>query len=83
MDKLAVMVQHGFESMDKKVDERFDHVEEDIRILRNDMEAGFQTLTAAMKSLTEQINLIHEELLEMHDFRVRLERLEKKVGLRR
>jgi CHAD domain-containing protein len=90
VDKLARMTQDGFTDLRGEMRKGFGSVSEemgttreDIRILRNDMEAGFQTVSASMATIIEKLNLIREDVVQTHDLRARVERLEKKVGLAR
>lgn len=85
IDQLARMSQGEFSDIRKDVSEVKENVEfvrEDIRILRNDMESGFQAMSQTMKTIVEQLHMIREDIIELHDLRSRIERLEKKVGFR-
>ena len=89
IDHLAQMSQREFSGIHEEVKrgfyktaEEFGSVHEDIRILRNDMEAGFHELSGGMKIIIGQLKEIREDVIELHDLRSRIERIEKKVGLR-
>ncbi len=93
LDHLAQMSQREFTSIHdevkgvkeevKGVKEEVKILREDIGILRNDMEAGFQSVSSSMRMIIEQLNEIRAELVDQHDLRSRVERLEKKMELRR
>lgn len=86
VEKLASMSQREFISIDErfdKVDKRFDKLDENARLLRRDMEAGFSAVSESMKAIMEKLNDIQRDVIEIHDLRSRVERLEKKVGLPR
>src|SRR3989338_4034792 len=84
LDKLAQMTQGEFLAVGErfdKVDQRFDNVDEDARILRRDMETGFGEVSSGMKTIMGKLDDIQRDVIEIHDLRGRVERLEKKVGL--
>ena len=84
LDKLAQMSQREFLSIHEefgKVHEEFSRVHEDARILRRDMEAGFGELNSGIKQVMTKLDDIQSDVIEIHDLRGRVERLEKKVGL--
>ncbi len=84
IEKLAQMSQREFLSIGErfdKVDERFNKVDEDARLLRHDMGAGFSAVTESMKTIVEKLNDIQKDVIGIYDLHVRVERLEKKVGL--
>jgi polyhydroxyalkanoate synthesis regulator phasin len=56
---------------------------EDVNVLRRDTEAGFAGVSHGMQEIMEKLNQIQADVVEIHDLRGRVERLEKKVGLRR
>lgn len=89
IDKLARMVQRGFEENKKdsqKTNERIDrlaeHTSGEILLLRRDMDAGFQAVAQVLKQMREDIKSLDygPEVIEL---RARLERLERKVGISR
>jgi hypothetical protein len=55
---------------------------DDLTLLRKDMESGFEGVRHDMKAMSAQMRTIQEDVIELHDLRSRIERLEKKVGLR-
>ncbi|MDP3948550.1 MAG: hypothetical protein Q8Q17_01220 [bacterium] len=84
LDNLAQMSQREFLAVGErfdKVDGEFVKVHEDARILRRDMEAGFGELNSGVKEIMTKLNDIQGDVIEIHDLRGRVERLEKKVGL--
>lgn len=90
IDKLARTSQreftevHGeFADVRKEMREGFSKVDEDMSILRRDMEAGFSGMSEGMKTILEKLNSLQADVVETHDLRSRVERLEKKVGLSR
>ncbi|MBI4085802.1 MAG: hypothetical protein HY433_00990 [Candidatus Liptonbacteria bacterium] len=90
IEKLAQMSQREFLSIHGEigefrgeVKEKFERVHEDNRILRRDMEAGFSAVSESMKTVIEKLNDIQKDVIEIHDLRGRVERLEKKVGFAR
>ena len=54
---------------------------EDLRILRTDMEGGFQTLGATLKELLAEVRELRAMDAELTDLRMRVKRLEKKLGI--
>jgi len=85
VDELAQMSQREFAAVHEEIKHGFEHTasKEDVRVLRNDMEAGFQAVTETMKTIVEKLDLVRTDVIEIHDLRARVERLEKKVGLPR
>ena len=77
LEKLAAMSQREFLA----IGGRFDKVDEDTALLRRDVEAGFTGVSEGMKAIMAKLNSIQEDVIEIHDLRGRVERLEKKVGL--
>ena len=66
------------------VEDNLVKIEEDIKILRQDTEAGFYTLAQEIKQLREDfqsfISIYRNEISEL---RTRIERLEKKMGIKK
>ena len=90
IEKLAQMSQREFLSIHEEiggfreeVKGEFGRVHEDIGILRRDVEIGFGALSSGMKEVLIKLNEIQQDVIELHDLRARIERLEKKVGLSR
>ena len=90
IERLAKMSQHEFveirgefDRTRKEMRDGFAKVNEDNSILRRDMEHGFGAMSHGMKAIMEKLNSIQEDVIEIHDLRGRVERLEKKVGLSR
>ena len=90
IEKLASMSQREFTAIRSEVHGgfrgvagRFDRADENVGILRRDMEAGFSGISEGMKAIMNKLNSIQEDVIEIHDLRSRVERLEKKVGLAR
>ena len=88
IEKLGQMNQREFLSIHEEiggfreeVHEEFGRVHEDAQISRRDMEAGFNAISENMRVIIEKLNSIQEDVIELHDLRARIERLEKKVGL--
>ncbi|MDO8664131.1 MAG: hypothetical protein Q7K44_01055 [Candidatus Liptonbacteria bacterium] len=84
LDNLAQMSQREFLAVGErfnKVDQRFDKVDEDMKILRSETEAGFSSVNEGVKTIMEKLDDIQRDVIEIHDLRGRVERLEKKVGL--
>ena len=79
IERLARISQREFAS----IGERFDKVDDEINLLRRDMDAGFLGVSQGMKTILAKLNEIQEDVIEIHDLRSRVERLEKKVGLPR
>ncbi len=85
IEKLAQMSQRKFISIPEefgKVHQEFGKAHEDIRILHRDMEVGFGSLGSGMKAVIGKVDDIQRDVIEIHDLRSRVERVEKKVGLR-
>ena len=55
---------------------------QDLNALRQDMEAGFEAVGTTMKEILTELRGVREDVVELHDLRARIERLEKKVGFR-
>ncbi len=97
MEKLASMSQHEFTAIRSEIKEGFGNVKgemgamkeditifrEDMGIMHRDMEAGFDGVSEGMKAIMAKLNAIQEDVIEIHDLRSRVERLEKKVGLQK
>ena len=85
VDELAQMSQREFTAIREEIKQGFESTarKEDLRILRTDVEAGFQAVTETMKTIVEKLDLVRTDIIEIHDLRARVERLEKKVGLLR
>lgn len=86
IEKLARMSQREFVAIRGEMGEMREDthiIKEDVRILRNDVEAGFNAVSETMKVIIQKLNSIQQDVIELHDFRARIERLEKKVGLLR
>ena len=86
LDNLARMTQQEFVAVHeevKGVKEDVGTLKEDVSILRRDMEAGFSEVGGSIKEVMGKLNEIQRDVVETHDLRSRLERLEKKVGLPR
>lgn len=83
IEKLARMSQNEFTAIRVEVKEGFERSREDMNILRRDMEAGFSGVSHGMKAILEKLNSLQNDVVETHDLRSRVERLEKKVGLSR
>jgi len=94
LDKLGQMSQREFLSIHEEMGEfreevkgEFGRVHEDIQILRRDTEAGFGTLAEILKSVRADLKDIKSDVATVNEdyreLRIRVERLEKKVGLPR
>jgi|SRR3989344_5063622 len=86
IEKLARMSQNEFTAIRSDTSELKDglrNIKEDIGILRRDMEAGFEGVSHGMKAIMKKLNAIQADVIEIHDLRSRVERLEKKVGLQK
>ena len=86
IDKLAEMSQKEFTAIRGEIGDlggEIGGVREDLSILRRDVEVGFSGVSEGMKAIMAKLNSIQEDVIEIHDLRSRVERLEKKVGLPR
>ena len=84
LDELALMIQGEFMSVHEKLkehDNEFSRIREDIKILRNDMEAGFNSFALILKSIQEDIQDFKRVKIEVAELRNRVERLEAKLGI--
>lgn len=54
---------------------------EDLTILRRDAEEGFRAMTATLKATLEEVKELRAMDAELTELRVRVKRLEKKVGI--
>lgn len=77
------MSQTEFTAIRSEMKDGFGTMKEDITIFRRDMAAGFQGVSEGMKAILIKLNSIQEDVIEIHDLRARVERLEKKVGLQK
>jgi|GEM_PF-6159647 len=75
VETLAGAVARGFEEMRAM----FERQAEDIAILRSDMESGFTDVKREFGRVWERLGSL-DYTLEMHDLKVRVSKLEKKVG---
>jgi len=90
IDELAQMVERGFaETSSKKdtwlfreeVEQQFKVVIEDVALLRRDTEAGLSGIAATLKAIQGEIKELRAMDAEMTALRLRVERLERKVGI--
>ncbi|MDO8516337.1 MAG: hypothetical protein Q7S28_03745 [bacterium] len=81
IEKLAQMSQGEFTAIRGEAAEFRQETNENFRVMRNDMEAGFQSVSHGMKLILDKLNSLQNDVIETHDLRSRVERLEKKVGL--
>lgn len=84
IDRLAGIAQREFAMVRGKVEKVRNGVAEvsgRAYILRRDMEAGFQKIGSGMKAIIHELKGVRSEIIELHDLRAHIERLEKKVGL--
>ncbi|MBI4159731.1 hypothetical protein HY504_01060 [Candidatus Wolfebacteria bacterium] len=82
IDRLAQMSQREFTAIHEEMGEGFNRIDGDVRLLRRDMEEGFSAVSQSMKVIIDKLNAIQRDVIEIHDLRGRVERLEKKVGFR-
>ena len=69
IDVLAQMSQREFTAIREEIKQGFEQTREDARIIRNDMEAGFNAVTETMKTIVEKLDLIRADVIEIHDLR--------------
>lgn len=79
LDKLAQMTGAEFVSVREEAQDIKKELKEDITLLRRDTEAGFAMMSDAMKAIMGKLNEIQRDVVEIHDLRGRVERLEKLV----
>ena len=85
-DKLARMIQREFASVHKRIDEVASkqdvvRLREDQGILRRDTEEGFSAITSALKAIQEELKDLKGMDAELTTLRLRVARVERKVGL--
>ena len=77
IEELAVMVKHGFDSVDK----RFESVEKRFVQLEHKMDVGFEGINRRIDLLHEDISDLPEIREEVQDLGIRMDRVEKKVAM--
>lgn len=94
-DKLARMLQREFTAIHKRFDEtnarldvtatrkEFELLKEDVSILRKDMGTGFMGIIQTLKAIQEELKDLKGLDVEVASLRIRLARVERKVGLSR
>ncbi len=81
---LARMVQREFASLHKRFDEVSSDIgglHEDHGILRRDAEEGFRAITGVLKIMQEELKELKGMDAELTTLRLRVARVERKVGL--
>ena len=86
--KLARMVQREFATIHKRFDETASKqdlapLREDLGILRRDTEEGLRAVTGALKAIQEELKDLKGMDAELTALRLRVARVERKVGLTR
>jgi hypothetical protein len=82
VDRLARMTQREFVLARQEMQEGFTDLNGKVDTLPRDTVAGFQEVGSGMKAIIHELKEVRSEIVEPHDLRARVERLEKKVGLR-
>ena len=94
-DKLARMIQREFAAIHKRFDETasrgevvsikegVERLREDMEIFRKDTAAAFLAVTHTLKAIQEELKDLRGLDLEVASLRVRLARVERKIGLTR
>ena len=88
MEKLAQMAQDKFTTVRadiRDIRENFAtkvELHEEIALLQREMEAGFTGVNHVLKIVLERLDVMHRDIIEIHDLRARVERIEKKLDLR-
>ena len=82
-NELARMSQREFLGVRAEMHAGFIEVNSKIYGLQNTVEAGFESMSQTMKTILSELRIVREDVVELHDLRSRIERLEKKVGLHR
>lgn len=80
LEKLAQMIQKGFADTATKAE--FREIRERIDALEKDTAYGFDAVNQELKQIKERIQSL-DYGPEVHDLRIRVERLERKVGMRK
>jgi hypothetical protein len=86
--KLARMIQREFASIHKRFDETASKqdlapLREDLGILRRDTEEGLRAVTGSLKAIQEELKDLKGMDAELTALRLRVARVERKVGLTR
>lgn len=79
LDKLVQITQQEFVSVREEMGDMKKELKENITLLRRDTEAGFSMMGDSMKAIMSKLNEIQRDVVEIHDLRGRVERLEKLV----
>ena len=87
-DKLARMIQRELALVHKRFDETASKqdlvpLREDLGILRRDTEEGLRAVTGALKAIQEELKDLKGMDAELTALRLRVARVERKVGLTR
>jgi hypothetical protein len=83
IEELAAASQREFQGIrgDMATKESVEGVRKDLDLLRGEMEAGFQGVTGVLSRIEEQLKDLKGMDAELTTLRVRLARVERKVGL--
>lgn len=87
-NRLARMIQRGFAETETKqdiktLDSKITATNEDLALLRGDTEAGFREIIHTLKAIQKEIEELKGMDAELTSLRLRLARVERKVGLAR
>ncbi|MBI2048866.1 MAG: hypothetical protein HY434_00750 [Candidatus Liptonbacteria bacterium] len=91
-DKLARMLQREFAAIHRRFDETVtkkeleslrEELKEDVATLRRDMEVGFLGIIHTLKAIQEELKELKGLGIEVASLKVRLARVERKVGIGR
>ncbi len=85
IDDLAAMTQRGFTDVEQRLGERMDRgfklLESGLQVLAKQMREGFQSVSARLDTIREDISDLPTMREELHDLRQRVEQLEHKAGV--
>ena len=83
--KLARMIQREFTHVHRRLDEIVQTMatKQELELLRKDMEAGFLGIIHTLKTMQKEIEELKGMDAELTSMRLRLARVERKVGLAR
>lgn len=80
-DKLARATQQEFQAVRTDVKAEVSAVREDVTILRRDLDEGFRSVALTLKEVVHEMKELRAMDAELTELRIRVKRLEKKLGI--
>ena len=81
-EDLARMTQRQFGVLDEEIKEFRREIKNELAVLHSDVNAGFGEVSGTLKTILTELRAVREDVVELHDLRSRIERIEKKIALR-